>query len=210
MNVPSSILPSGNYIWRIIPGYFLKGEKVVQGQASNYSSFTLYESVMNRITNTKKIRVGTSPSLMGKFNFVGEKDDIVGFDIDLIQWIANELTDKLNLDGEVIVEIVDIPWEELLSRLQNNELDAVISSMTSTEEREERYKGIRFSEGYFESHQIFIQNQKGDKLCNDLSSKIVGVTAGTTNEEAGKVLAGIFKFKLDNSYDTYSSLFGAH
>ncbi len=209
VNISSSTLQNGHYIWRVIPGYLVNAEEVTQGNTSNYGSFTIYESILNRITISKVLRVGVSPTLHGGFKRMSENGTIIGFDIDLINWLAKELTKKFGLTEEIKVKIIKIPWAKLLTQLQENNLEMVISSMTSTKKRELSHKGVKFSKGYYKTHQIFVSKNNLNDFPDGLSTKTVGVSYNTTNEEAGKVLSKIFQFKLDNSYDTYLSLLRA-
>ena len=59
MFFPTERLRGGEYLWRIIPGYRLNGNDIVQGVKSNYNTLSLYGSVIDRIRDTNEIRVGT-------------------------------------------------------------------------------------------------------------------------------------------------------
>jgi len=76
------------------------------------------------------------------FVFKDEAGQVVGFDIDLINALAQA--------GNFEVTYVDLPFEELLAKVEAGELDAAISAITVTEERAER---VSFSDVYFQSGQ---------------------------------------------------------
>lgn len=197
----------GEYLWRIRPGQILNGNIISQGPPSYYNTFAVYPSVMERIKASKVIRVGTSPTFIGYFNFVDHTGRLQGFDIDLIRWIAKKLSIYLHIPLKI--EFFDIPWSKLLSKLQKHHVDLVISSMTATKSREKENPGVRFTNGYYQSHQIFIGLKKGGRCRQDLEGLRVGVNQGTTNEQAAKVLKDKFNFKLDNSHETYADLYRA-
>ncbi len=87
---------SGEYLWQIQPGSIVKHEEkefeVIQGQKSHFNFFEIYPSVEDRINKTRKLLVGTSPTILsGLFCFYNHEAEIEGFDIKLINWIADEL-----------------------------------------------------------------------------------------------------------------------
>lgn len=71
------------------------------------------------------IKVGTNATLK-PFEFY-ENGRVVGFDIDLIQLICDDLGYDL--------EVVDMEFDALLTSLQLGKVDMVIATMTATEER---------------------------------------------------------------------------
>lgn len=76
------------------------------------------------------------------FVFKDEAGQVVGFDIDLINALAQA--------GNFEVTYVDLHFEELLAKVEAGEIDAAISAITVTEERAER---VSFSAVYFQSGQ---------------------------------------------------------
>ena len=71
--------------------------------------------------------VGTEPAFP-PFESVGEGDELVGFDIDLMRAVAEKA-------GKT-VEFQSLPFDGLIPALQGGSIDAAISGMTITEERE--------------------------------------------------------------------------
>lgn len=103
--------------------------------------------------------------------FVNENKEIVGFDIDLIKAIAEA--------GGFEVEVKNTAWDGIFAGLANDAYDAVISSVTITEER----KGsMDFSEPYLNAGQVLIvpaATQNVTKII-DLKGKALGAQIGTT------------------------------
>lgn len=74
-----------------------------------------------------------------------EGSKVVGFDISLCTYIANNLDKTL--------EVKDMSFDSLIAALQSGSIDLIAAGMTVTEERK---KSVDFSEPYFESNQVII------------------------------------------------------
>ncbi len=218
---------SGEYLWRIKPGSLVihdeKEFEVLQGEASHFNSFKIYHSVIERIERTGKLLVGTSPTLLsGYFSVYDINGTVDGFDIDLIEWIADELESEqeLKFGTGLKVEIIDVPFKDLLHKLRNDEFDLVISSLTSTEKRET--EGLKFTNGYFKTHQIFItsksrkykegesEEEEKTKLNKALKENgiKVGARAGSTNLKAAQYLSYKYGFEICR-YQSYPDIYKA-
>ena len=100
-----------------------------------------------------------------------EGDSIVGVDVDIAQYIA----DELNLE----LEIMDVDFTNALLAPQQNKSDFAAAGVSITEERK---KSMDFSVEYASSKQVVVV-KKGDTSITDEASmmtKIVGVQQGTT------------------------------
>ncbi|MCX7882344.1 MAG: basic amino acid ABC transporter substrate-binding protein [Brevinematales bacterium] len=102
--------------------------------------------------------------------FVDENKNIVGFDIDLIKAIAEK--------GGFEVEIRNTAWDGIFAGLANGSYDAVISSVTITEERKQQ---MDFSEPYINAGQVIVvkKGTSGTKL-SDFEGRKMGGQIGTT------------------------------
>ena len=102
----------------------------------------------------------------------GDAPDYEGFDIDLI----NEVADRLELE----TAIVDVPFDALLSG-RGGRFDLGIAATTITPARENR---IDFSDPYFNSGQSLLVRADSDiKSIDDITADtIVGAQDGTTGE----------------------------
>lgn len=107
-----------------------------------------------------------------QFNEGGE---VVGFDVDMMDLVAEELG--------VEQEIIDTPFEGIQSgeSLNTGKCDIAAAGMTITEERA---KVIDFSEPYFDATQaLLVKTGSGITSLEDLAGKSVAVQEGTTGEE---------------------------
>jgi len=126
-----------------------------------------------------KIRVATDATLPPFENVDDQSKQIVGFDIDLM----NAIAEKEGLE----VEYVNVAWDSLLAGMAQCQYDAAISAMTITEERK---KNFSFTEPYFAAGQVVTvaADNEDIKSKDDLAGKVVGVQLGTTGDiEAQKI-----------------------
>ena len=100
--------------------------------------------------------------------------ETVGFDIDLVQEMANDL------DRELVIE--QVAFDGLLAALQAGRIDVVAAGMTATEERA---KSVNFSDPYYEASQMIIVKRDNLEIKSkaDLAHKKIGVQLGTTGDE---------------------------
>jgi polar amino acid transport system substrate-binding protein len=104
--------------------------------------------------------------------FINTDQEIVGFDIDLITAVA----DAAGFE----VEIQNTAWDGIFAGLANGDYDAVISSVTITEERQ---RTMDFSTPYINAGQVLIvHNDDADSVetLEDLTGRSVGAQIGTT------------------------------
>lgn len=85
--------------------------------------------VLSGIAKSGTLRVGMSAG-QPPFNVRNREGKIIGMDVDLAQLLAKALNVRL--------EIVDMPFNELLPALESNKIDLVISGMTATLQRNMR------------------------------------------------------------------------
>jgi polar amino acid transport system substrate-binding protein len=117
-----------------------------------------------------KITVATDAT-WPPMEFINEDKELVGFDIDLMNRIAEEAGFE--------VEFQNTAWDGIFAGLGAGEYDAVISSVTITEERQET---MDFSEPYVNAGQVLIVRKEtsGVTTLDDLEGEAVGAQIGTT------------------------------
>lgn len=113
--------------------------------------------------------------------YVDANKEMVGFDIDLIRAVAEE--------GGFEVEIRNTAWDGIFAGLANGEYDAVISSVTITEDR---MKAMDFSIPYVNAGQVLIVPQGSGALSlSDLEGQSAGAQIGTTGAIEIEKAAGV-------------------
>ena len=113
---------------------------------------------------------------------VDGKDTIVGFDVSIAQYIADDLGVEL--------KVVDMSFDNLCINLAKGDFDIVIAGMASTEERQ---KSVDFSDPYFKQQQAILIRKDDDSLYNkpeDLAGHKVGVQNGAIQVPIANELAG--------------------
>lgn len=139
----------------------------------------------------KVLTMGTSADF-APFESRNPAGEIEGFDIDLANYIAEELGYKL--------EIEDMKFDGLIGALQTDRVDMVLAGMSATEKRD---KNVDFSTPYNHSGEMFITLKDSDITSLEaIEGKTVGVQLGTIQEEGAKKLQETVDFEikpLDNA-----------
>ncbi|MEI7611949.1 MAG: amino acid ABC transporter substrate-binding protein [Betaproteobacteria bacterium] len=106
--------------------------------------------------------------------FRNEKNELVGFDIDL----AKEAGKRLGVE----VQFKPIDWSAKEAELGGKRVDVLWNGLTITEARKEK---ILFTTPYLENHQIIVVTEASPvKVKADLKGKVVGVQDGSSAIEA--------------------------
>jgi polar amino acid transport system substrate-binding protein len=133
----------------------------------------------------KKIVVGLDDNFP-PMGFKNEKNEIVGFDIDM----AKEAAKRLGRP----VEFKAIDWSSKEAELKSGRIDVIWNGLNITEERK---KNMLFSNPYMEAKQlIFIPAGSPVKGQADLAGKVIGIQSASTAEqnlENDKDFAGTLK-----------------
>ncbi len=119
------------------------------------------------------VRFGTNAEYQ-PFEFVDENGDITGFDVEIVEAIAER--------AGFTVEWTNTKWDGIFVALANGEFDAVASAVTITEERKQ---SIDFSEPYFNSGQAIATTADNTTITgpDSLTEGVrVGVQLGTTGD----------------------------
>ncbi|MEQ8822290.1 MAG: basic amino acid ABC transporter substrate-binding protein [Sumerlaeia bacterium] len=135
----------------------------------------------------KALRVGMNPAFP-PLEYVDESGEIVGFEVDLTDALGEELGRE--------IEYVNVAWNGIFGALTNGNIDLIVSAVTITDERKERYL---FSDPYIEAGQVLVVRAGDREKYPDLASLSgakVGAILNTTghiklqeSEEIGEVVA---------------------
>ncbi len=119
-----------------------------------------------------------------------ETKEIIGFDIDLM----NAIAEKAGLD----IEYKNVAWDPLLAGMADCQYDMAISAMTITADRAEQFS---FSDPYINAGQIVVVQISNETINvpEDLVGKTVGAQIGTTGSMEIEAIADT-TLKV---YDTY-------
>ena len=129
----------------------------------------------------KSIKVATDAT-WPPMEMVDTNKQIVGYDIDFLRAVAKE--------AGIAVEFKNTAWDGIFAGLDSGQYDAIISSVTITEERKAKYD---FTDAYTSIGQILVvpKTDKTSKTIADLKGKKVGSQIGTTGSMEVKKVAGV-------------------
>lgn len=117
----------------------------------------------------KKLIVGTDATY-APMEYMDEKGNIVGLDIDIVNAIAEAVG--------IEVEFKNYGWDPLFPAIKGGEIDFAVSSITITEKRQ---KELDFTEPYFKANQLILVPEDSDVTkFEDLKDKRVSVQINTT------------------------------
>lgn len=177
--------------WTIIITFFYIESKI------NFNScFAQQNNSTNNLTTIEKgvLTIGTNATLK-PFEFVDENGKITGFDVELIEKIANNLGLK--------PKIVDMPFESLILSV-GSRVDCAIAAITKNEERE---KAVSFSEPYYSTKQFVLTTKnKTINEKNDFKNLTLATQASTTANQIVEDLEKNFNQKKSKTYGEYTTM----
>jgi His/Glu/Gln/Arg/opine family amino acid ABC transporter permease subunit len=157
----------------------------------------IFADTLDDVKSSGLLAVGTDATYP-PFEYADDQTrEIVGFDIDLMKAIADELG--------VEVEFTVVPFDGIISGLNSGKYDALISAMTITPERAQ---AVQFSEPYYDAGQsiaVPIENET-IKSIDDLTGKRIGAQLGTTGEMMAKQIPGATVKSFDNIGETFRDM----
>jgi len=138
----------------------------------------LAETVLEKIKRTGVLTAGTRATSI-PFAFINEKNEWIGFSIDLLEAIRARLEKKLakriRLEKKEITPATGIPL------VANRTIDVECGSMTYTRGRDET---VDFSINFFFSgSQLLVKKGSGIKSLADVAGKRVGAAHASTGEK---------------------------
>jgi polar amino acid transport system substrate-binding protein len=141
-------------------------------------------------SNSKVLKIGVDDSYP-PMEYKDDKNNTVGFDMDL----ASEIAKKLGMK----VELVSTAWDGIFQALNTDKFDCIISSVSLTEER---LSNFAFTRPYIANAQVIVVPPANSTIKDgkDLAGKKVGVQVSTTAHDSAKKLLENIKFTL-NTYD---------
>ncbi|MFO7172208.1 MAG: basic amino acid ABC transporter substrate-binding protein [Bacillota bacterium] len=137
---------------------------------------------LDRIKREGVLKIGTSPDYP-PFEFLDENNQVVGFDIDIMQEVARELGVQL--------EIVQMGFDGLIPALQAGKFDIMAAGVTVTEERKQV---VDFTDPYLVGTDAIVVHkdwQKPIKGLEDLKGHTIAVQIGTIQADAAHEVEGL-------------------
>jgi Fe-S cluster assembly iron-binding protein IscA len=114
-----------------------------------------------------KLKIGTEGAYP-PFNNLTADGKLEGFDID----IARALCEEMKADCEFVTQ----DWDGIIPALQAGKFDAIIASMSITDERKQQ---VDFTNKYYSNTLNFVAPKDSDFMPDSANSAVIGVQEGT-------------------------------
>jgi polar amino acid transport system substrate-binding protein len=138
----------------------------------------LAETVLEKIGRTGVLTAGTRGTNI-PFAYIDEKNDWIGFSIDLLEAIRARLEKKLA--KPIKLEKKEVTPETRIPLVANRTIDVECGSTTYTRSRDETVDfSINF---FFTGSQLLVKKESRIKSLADVAGKRVGVLRGATGEK---------------------------
>ncbi len=138
--------------------------------------------ILEKIKQTGVITAGTRKDTI-PFAYINEKGEWVGYSIDMLEIIRQDVEKKLG--KPIKLELVEVTPQNRFDKVQNKEIDIECASSTFTWKREEI---VDFSVSYFASGTKILRKKGSDlETIDSLAGRRIGVIPNTTNEQAIKI-----------------------
>lgn len=153
--------------------------------AAGLLAASIFASVSARADDLEKVKAAgeLKIAMTGQyppFNFVDDKNEVVGFDAS----IGTSIAERIGVEGT----IVTTAWDGIIAGLLANKYDTIVGSMTITPERE---KVVDFVGPYYHAGRaVFVAEGSEVKTLDDLKGKTLGVTLGETHEKWARQQGG--------------------
>ncbi len=129
------------------------------------------QTAVERIQASGKLVMLTNAAF-APFEYLGSDNKPAGVDVDISQYIADELG--------VTLEVVDMDFDGIVAAVQSGQGDIGAAGMTVDEER---LQSVDFSINYVATTQMIIVREGSDiKSSADLAGKTIAVQLGTTGD----------------------------
>lgn len=125
----------------------------------------------NHFLQTKVLRVGCDAAF-APFTYTDDKGQLIGFDVDLIKAIGEEMGYTIDIQG--------YPFDGIIPTLITNNIDLIISGFTISEERAKR---VAFSDPYYRCGLTYLVKKEDAKKFDDfedISKAEICTQIGTT------------------------------
>lgn len=115
------------------------------------------------------LRIGTEGAYP-PFNMIDEKGELTGFDVDIARALCAEM--------QVECELVTQDWDGIIPALLNRKFDAIVASMSITEERK---RAVDFTDPYYSNKLQFIARKDSDFMPTPegMKGKVIGAQRAT-------------------------------
>lgn len=142
------------------------------GDKKDSSSTTGEDVSLQKVIDSGKLVLGLDATFK-PMGYTNDKDEIVGFDIDVADEVCKRMGVKLVKES--------INWETKEQDLNAGRIDCIWNGMSVSPSRAEE---MNLSEPYMKNSMVFVVPVDSDaKTMDDLSKKVIGVQNGSTAQD---------------------------
>ena len=142
------------------------------GDKKDSSSTTGEDVSLQKVLDSGKLVLGLDATFK-PMGYTNDKDEIVGFDIDVAEEVCKRMGVKLVKES--------INWETKEQDLNAGRIDCIWNGMSVSPSRAEE---MYLSEPYMKNSMVFVVPVDSDaKTMDDLSKKVIGVQNGSTAQD---------------------------
>jgi polar amino acid transport system substrate-binding protein len=142
------------------------------GDKKDSSSTTGEDISLQKVLDSGKLVLGLDATFK-PMGYTNDKDEIVGFDIDVAEEVCKRMGVKLVKES--------INWETKEQDLNAGRIDCIWNGMSVSPSRAEE---MNLSEPYMKNSMVFVVPVDSDaKTMDDLSKKVIGVQNGSTAQD---------------------------
>ena len=203
MYISSNKIQNGRNLWRVRPGK-MNDEISFSHLWSPYYEFYFYPSLIDKLKEEKEILIGIHPIPVAFMQQVDEDGNLVGFNIDLVNWLIEKISNELSIKIKPLFK--EIAWKDMFLRLSARKIDIAVGIFSASEHRESEYN-LSFSQGYLTVHQVFISKKNKKDFPKSLRQAKVGAAHASINRKAAEYLEDRFNFKVVPKYTDYADLY---
>lgn len=136
--------------------------------------------VLGTIKSSGTINIGIEGAYP-PFNYYDDKNELVGFDVD----ITNELAKRMGVKANFVAT----PWDSIIAGLLSKKYDIILSSMAITDARKQK---VDFTDPYYHTGaQLFIPTSSAITNPTDINGRKIGASIGTTFEKKANELGAV-------------------
>lgn len=141
----------------------------------------LLGSLTSQVVAADQIVFGIALEPYPPFSMKSGNGDWSGFEPELIEALCERMQAQCPLK--------EVAWDGLIPALQSNQIDAILNSLSITEERQ---KVIDFSEPYYQTPAMWVADRSRELLTTPegLEGKLIGVQGSTSNATFAKTYYG--------------------
>ncbi len=160
----------------------------VNAKAEGNASTDAESDSLQRVMDAGKLTVVGSGGYP-PFNYIDDNGEVIGFDVEVGQVIADRLGVELNyVTGE---------WSGLIEGLRNERYDGILGSMAITDKR---LQSVNFSEPYYYSGaQLIVAKDSGITDPSQMEGKKIAVVTATNFEKDAQALNAELKLYDDDN-----------